>query len=167
MNKPWQVIVVLIGIFAAGGVTGGFVTFRYCKEKALGRPVPEEWTPKTLSRLDDRLDLTPDQREQIRPIVRNHMEQVNRLRNSSMAETRLIIEDMQREISSRLTPEQRTKYEQMNRELREAREKRDRQEREKREKSERDRRDKGDRPGNSKTPEPVGDKAPPPKPPGT
>ena len=163
MNKPWQVIAVLIGIFAAGGVTGGFATFRYCKEKALGRPVPEEWTPKALQNLDERLVLTPEQREQIRPVVRSHMEQVNRLRNSSMAETRLIIENMQREISSRLTPEQRAKYEQMNRELREKRERREKAEREKRERLERERREKN---GQGKPAEPTGEQ-PPPKPPGT
>jgi Spy/CpxP family protein refolding chaperone len=161
MNKPWQVIAVLMGIFAAGGATGSFVTLRICKDKALNRPVPEEWTPRALKSLDERLDLTPDQREQIRPVVRNHMEQVNRLRNSSMAETRLIIEDMQHEISSRLTPDQRTKYEQMNREARDKREKR--------EKADRERREKGDRPtpaADGKLAEPAGEKTPP-KPPGT
>ena len=69
-----------------------------------------------------------------------------------MTDTRVIIEAMQREISSRLTPDQRAKYEQLNRELREKREKRDKEEREKREKAERERNEKGDRP--------------PPKPPG-
>ena len=170
MTKPWQFIVVLMGIFAAGAATGGFATFRYVKEKALNRPVPEEWTPRALKSLDERLNLTPEQREQIRPLVRNHMEQVNRLRNSSMAETRLIIEEMHREVSSRLTPEQRAKYAQMNRELREARQKRDKAEREKRDKADRERRDKGDRPNDGKLEErPQGKPAEKPaeKPPGT
>ncbi len=170
MNKPWQVIIVLIGIFAAGGVTGSFVTLRYCKDKALNRPVPEEWTPKTLKSLDERLDLTPEQQEQIRPIVRHHMEQVSRVRNTSMADTRVIIEGMQREISSRLTTEQRTKYEQMNRELREAREKREKSDRERREKAEREKREKGEKGDKGeRPPPPPGEKPgerPPPKPPG-
>ena len=69
MNKPWKVIVVLIGIFAAGGVTGGFVMLRVSKNRWVNRPVPEEWAPKTLKRLAERLDLTPDQQEQIRTMV--------------------------------------------------------------------------------------------------
>lgn len=132
MNKPWKIIVVLIGIFAAGGVTGGFVTLRFFKNKFMNRPVPEEWAPRHMKRLAERLELTPEQQEQIRPIVRRNMEQVNRVRNQSMAETQVTLEGMQREISQKLTPEQRPKFEQMNRELREAREARDKTEKAKR-----------------------------------
>lgn len=132
MNKPWKVIIVLLGIFAAGGVTGGFFTLRVCKNKILNRPVPEEWAPKHLKRLADRLELTPEQQEQIRPIVRRNMEQLNRVRNHSLAETQTVVEGMQRDIAEKLTPEQRAKFAQMNRELREAREAREKHEREKR-----------------------------------
>lgn len=132
MSKPWQVILVLIGIFAAGGVAGGFVTLRVCKDKLVNRPVPEEWAPKHLKRLNDRLALTPEQQEQIRPIVRRSMEQLNRIRNTSVEETKTVVEGMQREISAKLTPEQRTKFERMNRELREMREAREKAEKAKR-----------------------------------
>jgi hypothetical protein len=132
MNKPWKVIIVLIGIFAAGGVTGGFFTARVCKNKIMNRPVPEEWAPKTLDRLADRLALTPGQVEQIRPIVSRHMEELNRVRNQSMSDTQYVVEGMQSEISEQLTAEQRVKYEELNRELRAAREAREKAEREKR-----------------------------------
>src|SRR4051812_27680939 len=132
MNQPWKVIVLLLGIFVAGGVRGGFITARVCKNKLLNRPVPEEWAPRTLKRLVERLGLSTEQQEQIRPIVRRHMEELNRVRNRSMAETQTVVEGMQREISNHLTVEQRPKYEQLNRELREAREVREKAEREKR-----------------------------------
>lgn len=132
MNQPWKVIVVLLGIFVAGGVTGGFVTLRVVRERISNRPMPEEWAPRHLKRLVDRLALTPEQQEQIRPIVRHNMEQLNRLRNQSLAETQMRIESMQRDIAQKLTPEQRVAFERMNRELREARETRERNERAKR-----------------------------------
>jgi uncharacterized membrane protein len=132
MNKPWVIIIVLLGIFVAGGVTGGFFTARVCKNKMLNRPVPEEWAPRTLKRLIERLELTPAQQDEIRPIIRRNMEELNRVRNQSLADTQYVVEGMQSEISGKLTPEQRTKYEQLNRELREAREKREKEEREKR-----------------------------------
>lgn len=119
MNKPWIVILVLIGIFAAGGVTGGFVTLRMTREKIANRPVPDEWAPRHMKRLAERLNLTAEQTEQVEPIVKRNMEQLGRLRNQSMSETRVIVETMQREISEKLTPEQRLKFEQLNRELRE------------------------------------------------
>lgn len=132
MNQPWKVIVVLLGIFLAGGVTGGFVTARVCKNKLMNRPVPEEWAPRKLKQLIERLELTPAQQDQIRPIVRRNMEELNRVRNQSMSDAQYVVEGMQSEISEKLTPEQRIKYEQLNRELREAREAREKAEREKR-----------------------------------
>jgi len=132
MNKPWQVILVLIGIFIAGGVAGGFATLRVCKDKLVNRPVPEEWAPKHLKKLNERLALSPAQEELIKPIVRRSMEQINLIRNNSMADTKTLVEGMQREINEHLTPEQRAKFEQMNRELREAREAREKAERAKR-----------------------------------
>ena len=132
MNQPWKIIVVLFAIFVAGGVTGGFVTLRVLREKFSNRPMPEEWAPRHLKRLVDRLALTPEQQEQIRPIVRHNMEQLNRLRKQSQAETQMRIESMQRDIAQKLTPEQRAKFEQMNRELRETREAREKAERAKR-----------------------------------
>lgn len=163
MSKPWQVILVLIGIFAAGGVAGGFVTLRVCKDKLVNRPVPEEWAPKHLKRLNDRLALTPEQHEQIRPIVRRSMEQLNRIRNTSVEETKTVVEGMQREISARLTPEQRAKFERMNREFREMREAREKAERAKR--MHLGRPEDGTRPPRDRTP---GENPPPPpdKPPG-
>lgn len=152
MNKPWQVILVFIGIFIAGGVAGGFVALRVLHDKYVNRPVPEEWAPRHLKRLNDRLDLTPEQQDQIRPIVRRHMEQLNRIRNRTVEETKTVVEDMQREVSNKLTPDQRTKFEQMNRELREARDARDKAERAKRDHP----------PGDG----PPGEKPPPGKPPG-
>ena len=149
MNQPWKIIVVLFAIFVAGGVTGGFVTLRVLREKFSNRPMPEEWAPRHLKRLVDRLALTPEQQEQIRPIVRHNMEQLNRLRKQSQAETQMRIESMQRDIAQKLTPEQRVKFEQMNRELREAREAREINERAKRLKGGRP---PGDRPPGDRPP---------------
>jgi len=161
MSKPWQVILVLIGIFAAGGVAGGFVTLRVLRDKFVNRPVPEEWAPRHLKRLNERLALTPEQQEQLRPIVRRHMEQLNRIRNRSMEETKTVVESMQSEITERLTAEQRIKFEQMNRELREMREARDKAEKARRANGERS--DDGARPPKDRPP---GDRPPPDKPPG-
>lgn len=120
MNKPWQLILVLVGIFVAGGVTGTFVTMRFGREWALRRPGPDyQWAPKHLKRLSDRLGLQPDQQEQILPIVKRNMEELSQVRNGCIAATTAVFEKMQREISEKLTPEQLVKYEQFNKEMRE------------------------------------------------
>lgn len=123
MNKPWKVILLLVAIFAAGGVAGWFLAMRSARdsarEAAAKRARPEEWAPQHLKRLADRLDLNPEQSEQIKQIVRRNSDELNRLRNYSFAETKIVFERMEREIAEKLTPEQRTKFEQLNKEMRE------------------------------------------------
>ena len=119
MNKPWKLVLLLLGIYIAGGVTGAFVMVRVAREKWSRRPMPEQWAPMQLKRLAERLDLSPEQTEQLQPIVKRNMDELRKLRNSAMAETKAVFERMEREIAERLTPEQRAKYEQMNKEMRE------------------------------------------------
>jgi len=119
MNQPWKVVLALIGIFLAGGVTGAFVMARVGREMIAHRPLPDQWAPMQLQRLVEHLDLTPEQVEQLRPIVKRDMEELRKLRNSAMSEGRTVFERMQREIREKLTPGQRAKYEQMNNEFRE------------------------------------------------
>lgn len=170
MTQPWKLILVLVGIFAAGVVTGAFVTLRVGREIVAKRAMPEQWAPQRLKRLAERLELTPEQLEQLRPVMRRNMEELNRLRNYSMEGTRDILERMQREITEKLTPEQRAKFEQMSREEREKREAREKADRARRAKGDRP----GDRPGDGPRPmgepgKPPGQRPPPPpdKPPGT
>lgn len=132
MNKPWKLVLLLTGIFLAGGVTGALVMIRLGREVAVRRAMPEQWAPMQLKRLAGRLDLQPEQLEQLRPIVRRNMEELKRLRASAMAETRSVMERMEREVAEKLTPEQRAKFEQMNRDLRAARDAREKAERAKR-----------------------------------
>ncbi|MBI3886172.1 MAG: hypothetical protein HY302_10640 [Opitutae bacterium] len=119
MDKPWKIALVLLGIFVAGALTGGAISVRIARKMFAARPGPEQWTPLQMKRLADRLELTPEQTTLLHPIVRRNMEELNRLRTYSFAETRSIVERMHREIVGTLTPEQRSKFEQMNKELRE------------------------------------------------
>ena len=119
MNKPWKLVLVLLGIFAAGAVTGAFLTKRFGREWVFKRPLPEQWAPNHLKRLAERLGLSHEQEEQLRPIVQRNMEELGRLRSESMAVSKGVFERMEREISEKLTPEQRVKFEQLNKEMRE------------------------------------------------
>jgi len=107
------VVLVLIGIFLAGAVTGGLVVARYGRELVAHRPMPDQWATMQLRRLAERLDLTPQQQEELKPIVRRNMEELRKLRNYAMSESRTVFERMQREIEEKLTPEQKAKYQQM------------------------------------------------------
>lgn len=119
MNAPWKLVLVLAGIFVAGMVTGAFGTLRFGRDWVTKRPGPDQWAPNHLRRLSERLDLLPEQQDQLRPIVRRNMEELSRVRNECLVATKSVFERMEREISERLTPEQRVKYEQLNKEMRE------------------------------------------------
>jgi Spy/CpxP family protein refolding chaperone len=120
MNKPWQLVLILAGIFVAGGVTGTFVTLHFGREWAFRRPGPDyKWAPNHLKHLSDRLNLQPAQEEQIRPIVTRNMEELSKVRNNCITATKAVFDRMQQEISEKLTPEQLVKYEQFNKEMRE------------------------------------------------
>lgn len=119
MNKPWKLVLLLTGIFLAGGVAGVFLTVRFGRHWISQRAAPDQWASIHVRKLAERLELKPEQVEQIRPIIRRNMEELGRVRIESMTATRAIFERMEKEITERLTPEQRTKFEEYNREKRE------------------------------------------------
>jgi Spy/CpxP family protein refolding chaperone len=119
MNKPWQVCLVLIAIFAAGGISGGLVAYRVARRHA--PPPPEVWVARQIEHVARELQLTPEQKEHIQPIVKRTTEELGKLRRQSMPAVHSILERMETDIAEQLTPEQRTKFEQILKQRREAR----------------------------------------------
>ena len=111
MNKPWKVVLAFAGIFLAGIVVGGLVTLRVVKHYAQQRlPAPDQFGPQLMRRFATQLDLTPEQKEKIKPIVMQGADELRQLRRSTEGTTRAVIERMQGEIAAVLTPEQKTKF---------------------------------------------------------
>lgn len=119
MNKSWKLVLALLGIFVAGGVTGTFVTLRFGREWVMKRPSPEQWEANHMKRLSERLELAPNQQDELRPIVRRNMEELTQVRNHCITTTRAVFEKMEREISEKLNPAQLVKFEKLNKEMRE------------------------------------------------
>lgn len=134
MDKSWRVILAFIGIFVAGTVTGGLITLRVVQtvkggprgERWFRSPPPGQAQPASSNnpappqiglqlfrRITDQLDLTPEQKEKIRPIEVRTSEDLRRLRRDVQHNTELLIEKSQDEIAAILTPEQRAKFEEL------------------------------------------------------
>lgn len=130
MVKTWQVVLATIGIFLAGLVTGGAITFRAVRyfgerrqqhaanQPAAGngpqKPMPtEQMGPMLIKRIAmaDELNLAPAQKFRINQIARTTAEKLARLRRETSLNSLLLIEQMQDEISSQLSPAQRAKFE--------------------------------------------------------
>jgi len=118
MDKRWKIVLLLLGIFATGAATGALVAARLVKEKvSRSRSLPvEQWAPERIRRLTERLELTPEQQEQLRPIIRRDFEELSRLRGEFAQDSQRIVQQMEREIASHLTPAQQAEYEQVKRE---------------------------------------------------
>jgi len=104
----------------AGGVSGGLVAYRWARHTLARPPVPEVWVPRQFERFARQLDLTPEQRQQIQPILEKNVRQLMELRQQSIRSGREIIDRMDSEVANQLTAEQRTKFERIVKERRDA-----------------------------------------------
>jgi Spy/CpxP family protein refolding chaperone len=129
MGKTWQVVLATVAIFVAGLVTGGATTLGFIRwwvrhprvNPAQMMPYPfrpanmqvQQLSPRLMRSFVNQLDLSPEQRLRILPIVRRTAGQITRDRREVQLTVALSIERMQDEISAVLTPEQRVKFEDM------------------------------------------------------
>lgn len=121
MSKGWQVIGAFIVVFLAGGAVGIVFTLSWLADHvpaahAAPEPnahaAPQEFNVQMLRRWinEGQLDLTPEQRQRILPILNEAGEDVQRLIRENQHSAILIIEHMQDEVELVLTPGQRLKF---------------------------------------------------------
>jgi hypothetical protein len=119
MDKPWKIILLLAGIFVTGATTGGLVAVRVCKEqldKPKQPPPVEQWTVERLKRLKERLKLSPEQVEKVKPVMKRDMEELSQLRGDFFTKSRTIVDRMEKDIAAHLTPEQLQEFEKVKQE---------------------------------------------------
>ncbi len=119
MSKPWQVWLVLAAIYVFGGVCGA-VVYRVARGgHRHPLPPPREWVMRRVALINRELKLTPEQRERIQPIVQRNLDELTKAWRQSIFGSREIVERMEREIATELTPQQRARMEQFLQERRE------------------------------------------------
>lgn len=101
-------VVTFIAGFVVGAVVDRFVMF----EREPRRPPPLA-TEAMLHRLDRRLDLTDQQREQIEQILERRHERIHQLMQTTRPQVHREVEAANAEIERLLTPEQREKFKDM------------------------------------------------------
>jgi Spy/CpxP family protein refolding chaperone len=123
MDHPWKVVFAFVGVFIAGSVFGGLFVLRVdsahpsivAKKKTSESP-PQ---PQMLRRIVERLELTPEQNQTLRPLMERTEEDLRRVSQTSFRETNVILERWQEDVVKVLTPEQRGKLDEVKQELRE------------------------------------------------
>jgi Spy/CpxP family protein refolding chaperone len=117
MTKPWQIWLVLIAIFGTGTAGGWLVARHAARRSARHLLPPEGWAARQFERVAEEVQLTPEQKERIKPIVAANIDEMLKLRRQALD----IVDRMEKQIAAELTPEQRAKYEQILQERRAAR----------------------------------------------
>ncbi|HTV41052.1 MAG TPA: hypothetical protein VMF08_10785 [Candidatus Sulfotelmatobacter sp.] len=116
----WKVILATIVIFGAGVITGGLlvrnVTHR--PRQTVYENLPPELRPRLLNtnfvqRLNERLNLTPKQAEQIRKIIAQAQQNTHDLWKLDAPQFQLLWRDTSQQIKDVLTPEQKWEFDQL------------------------------------------------------
>lgn len=107
MASTLKIVLAVGGIFLAGAVTGGFVSLRVAERVAMQKRAQFLFGPNEMGgRLAMQLNLTPEQKQQIRPIVVGASEELRKARRESFNQTAAIIGKMDAEMAKILTEAQ-------------------------------------------------------------
>ena len=115
MNKTWKVVLAFTAVFLAGAIFGGLLAMRAGPRwlQRRGAPAQPAMPPAVLRHMAERLELTNEQKEKIRPLVDAAEDEIRQLRQISIKQTGLILRRLQQTLAVELTPEQRKKLEKM------------------------------------------------------
>lgn len=126
MNS-WKVILATIVIFGAGVITGGLLVNhvqrpQHLHESAGNRPAggsdlppaqvrPEFLNKQFVEQLNDKLDLSPDQKQKIQKIISQGQQNTRDLWKLVSPQFRALMQETRQQIREILTPEQRKQFE--------------------------------------------------------
>jgi hypothetical protein len=110
----WKIVLTLIAIFVAGGVTSGFLTIRAMKYEMPRRSeAPSPGTPLAVDRWRARLRLTPEQDLKLRPIAQQADNELRNLYALNLREIDGIFDRAQDRMNSILQPDQQQRLRRM------------------------------------------------------
>jgi Spy/CpxP family protein refolding chaperone len=113
MNKSlrWKLILAFVLVFLAGAACGFFGAVR--AHHVFAQMDPGSMGQHMKQRLRGELKLTPEQMEQISPIIDRAASQLKTKREQTMRDVHEIFEQTHRHMEPFLTPEQRTRLKQL------------------------------------------------------
>jgi Spy/CpxP family protein refolding chaperone len=107
----WKLILAFVLVFLAGAACGFFGAFH--AHYFFARMDPGSMAQHIKQRLRAELKLTPEQMQQISPIIDHAASQLKTRREQTMRDIHEIFEQTHREMQPFLTPEQRTKLQEL------------------------------------------------------
>ena len=114
----WKIALYLAGIFCAGAVSGWVLAAKTVKEQMFAPPRPDEIAHRLLQRLEERLELTPEQVKVIRGVLEDSAKQIRALHEKHMKGIWDAINQRNARILAQLTPRQQAEFKRMEEERR-------------------------------------------------
>ncbi|HYG33775.1 MAG TPA: hypothetical protein VEC99_03265 [Clostridia bacterium] len=106
--KHWKVILTVLLVFAAGGVTGSVLTTIHFKRAFERGLKPENWVAQGMRVLDRQVNLSAEQRPKVRTIMEDTANQFKHSFGQAISESTTNLVVSWHRIDQELTPEQRT-----------------------------------------------------------
>jgi Spy/CpxP family protein refolding chaperone len=113
MNRKLKISLYLAAIFAAGVVTGLFISYQVVRHMMPNR---EKMADHWCGELRSKLNLTPEQMQKIRPVVNDALTD---FKNNLSCQMLFSLSNCNARVVMELTPEQKAKFEQIQREQQE------------------------------------------------
>jgi gas vesicle protein len=117
ISRRTRIIAALLAIFVMG-VGAGFAIAR-AQKPAAAPAVEMAWAAQELRLLEERLQLTPEQVELLRPVFAESAHRMKQLRRETAEKLAGLIKDNTAQVTKELGPEQRQRLEEVLRERRE------------------------------------------------
>jgi Spy/CpxP family protein refolding chaperone len=109
----------LLSIFLAGGGSGAFIAWQVCRRTPVAPVPPAEIGAHLRARFQSQLALTPDQTQKIDPMIDQAMRRLEVIRKETASQVFANVSTMHEQMLTVLTPEQKVKFEVLERERRE------------------------------------------------
>lgn len=118
--RPWKQVLLLLLVFVAGGVTGGFVTHYRTKLAFADAFDFDKWPDRGTEMLTRKLKLTPEQQPKIHATQEVIAGQLKEQFHQTMVQVGRYLVEAGRAVDQELTPEQKALHDEMKREMRAA-----------------------------------------------
>jgi Spy/CpxP family protein refolding chaperone len=117
--SKWKLGAYVLAIFLAGGGSGALIAWQVCRRMPV-RPLPAAEIGEQLrARFQSQLGLTPEQAAKIDPMIDEAMRRVEAIRRETAGQVFANVSNLHEQALTVLTPEQKEKFEELERERRE------------------------------------------------
>jgi Spy/CpxP family protein refolding chaperone len=113
-----KLVFYVLAIFLAGAGSGALVAWQVSRRLPVAPLTPAEIGARLRAQFQSRLDLTPEQRQKVDPMIDQAMLRVETIRQETASHVFANVSQLHEQMLPVLTPEQKTKFEELERERR-------------------------------------------------